>query len=1055
MSFRRANSSLQFALEERYQRPTPRPTWGTEDLIIQVLDCTQYARAPCSGVSSLPSHHEVPVLRLYGCNQEGQSVLFNVYNFQPYLWVEAPPGWNSSFLEPFRLLLNNIMAGQTRLTNTIVAVEEHQRESLLYYTATSSRRIFLKLICQMPGNVTKVRHVVESGLGCPHMWEGRHNFLTYESNVLFPLRFLVDCGIGGSNWVTAPAGSFRASAPRTSTCQIEVDVPYDKLQAHDAVGPWMKIAPYRLLSLDIECQGRKGFFPEADKDPVIQIAIHGSVMGDESVVCKKVFTLGTCSSIVGVQVHSFDDEKKLLIAFAEFLSLFDPDFLTGYNIMNFDFPYLIDRATALKIGNNFCIWSRILDERTTCREKQFSSKQQGNRVYKELVCDGRVVLDVFVCITRDYKLRSYSLNSVAQYFLGEQKEDVHHSIISDLQNGNEETRRRLAVYCLKDAVLPVRLIEKLMFIINNIEMARVSGVPIGWLLERGQQIKVFSQMLRKAQKKGLLFPAAERHVSSEEGVGFEGATGIEPERGYYGEPIATLDFASLCPSIMMAHNLCYSTLVRPSEVKNVPEELYTRTPSGDVFVKKSTFRGILPEILDEFLAARKKAKADMKNAKTPLEYAVLNGRQLALKVSANSVYGFTGAQVGKLPCLEISASVTAFGRSMILATKEYVERHYRKENSYEGDAKVIYGDTDSVMVNFGVCQGLSFTDFAKLDAAMKLGKDAADRVSKDLFTPPIKLEFEKVYFPYMLMNKKRYAGLLWTNPSKYDKLDVKGIEAVRRDNCPLVSNIVGTVLHRILIQRSVPGAVEYVKRTISDLLMNRLDISHLVISKTFSKSAEEYVGKQAHVALVDRMRKRDPATAPVIGDRVAYVLIKGSKGAKAWECSEDPIYVLENNIAIDSQHYLEHQLALPVQRLFEGIIDKPESLINGSHTRHISVTLPSKNAGGLMKFAKVNLQCMSCRTQMKKEDGDGAVCLLCKGNGKEAEVYLRTLEKRNHYENIFSRVWTQCQRCQGSLHQDVLCSSRDCPVFYMRKKVQSDLREEQDALERFGYVNDW
>jgi DNA polymerase delta subunit 1 len=93
------------------------------------------------------------------------------------------------------------------------------------------------------------------------------------------------------------------------------------------------------------------------------------------------------------------------------------------------------------------------------------------------------------------------------FYSGEQKEDVHYSTITQLQNQNEETRRRLAVYCLKDAYLPQRLLDKLMCIINYMEMARVTGVPFNYLLTRGQQIKVMSQLFRKAMEHDLLIPA--------------------------------------------------------------------------------------------------------------------------------------------------------------------------------------------------------------------------------------------------------------------------------------------------------------------------------------------------------------------------------------------------------------------------------------------------------------------------------------------------------------------------------------------------------------------
>jgi DNA polymerase delta subunit 1 len=127
-----------------------------------------------------------------------------------------------------------------------------------------------------------------------------------------------------------------------------------------------------------------------------------------------------------------------------------------------------------------------------------------------------------------------------------------------------------------------------------------------------------------------------------------------------------------------------------------------RPPAGEYFVKATVCKGLLPQILQELLAARKRAKTDLKAATDPFERAVLDGRQLALKVSANSVYGFTGATVGKMCCLPISGTVTAYGRTMIEHTVAVVQRHYTIANGYEADCHVVYGDTDSVMVNFKV-----------------------------------------------------------------------------------------------------------------------------------------------------------------------------------------------------------------------------------------------------------------------------------------------------------------------------------------------------------------
>merc|ERR1719412_3406539 len=425
---------------------------------------------------------------------------------------------------------------------------------------------------------------------------------------------------------------------------------------------------------------------------------------------------------------------------------------------------------------------------------------------------------------------------------------------------------------------------------------------------------------------------------------------------------------------MMAHNLCYTTLLQNGKSvsqHNLNDTDYIRTPSGNLFVKASVRKGLLPEILESLLSARKKAKADLKKETDPFKKKVLDGRQLALKISANSVYGFTGAQVGKLPCLEISQSVTAFGRMMIEQTKNEVEAMYTTENGYKHNAVVIYGDTDSVMVNFGA---------DTVADAMKLGQEAAEKVSEK-FIKPIKLEFEKVYFPYLLINKKRYAGLYYPRPDQYDKIDCKGIETVRRDNCPMVAKMMNTCLQKILVERNPNGAVDFVKQTISDLLCNRIDISQLVITKELTKTDDEYKAKQAHVELANKMKKRDAGNAPKLGDRVPYVIINAAKGTPAYQKAEDPIYVLENNIPIDAQHYLTNQLSKPLLRIFEPILgDRAESkLLKGEHTLTKSKMI--SKVGAMAMFAKKRASCIGCKVPLDSNASDPnqqtAVCRHC------------------------------------------------------------------------------
>jgi DNA polymerase delta subunit 1 len=839
------------------------------------------------------------------------------------------------------------------------------------------------------------------------------------------------------SWVEAPVSKYTMINERDkqSNCQIEARIHFRDLIAHPAEGEWAKMAPLRILSFDIECAGRQGIFPEANEDQVIQIANVVTRYGEEKPFVRNVFCLDTCALIVNTQIFEYEEEQKMLMGWRDFVEQVDPDIIIGYNISNFDFPYLLDRAKHLKVSK-FPYLTRMKNVLSQAMVTNFSSKQMGNRDTKNTNTNGRLQLDMLQLVQRDHQLRSYTLNAVCAHFLSEQKEDVHHTMITELFNGDANTRRRLAVYCLKDAYLPQRLMDKLTCLANYTEMARVTGVPFNYLLSRGQQVKFISQLFRKALQLQLVIPNLSSQASEEQ---YEGATVIEPTRGYYDVPIATLDFASLYPSIIQAHNLCYTTLLNKTAVEKLglkKDDDYIVTPNGDMFCTSKVRKGLLSQILEELLSARKRAKKELAIETDPFKKAVLNGRQLALKISANSVYGLTGATVGKLPCLAIASSTTSYGRQMIERTKEEVEKKYTIANGYDHDAQVIYGDTDSVMVKFGT---------AELAKAMELGREAADFVS-DKFIKPIKLEFEKVYFPYLLINKKRYAGLYWTNPDKYDKMDTKGIETVRRDNCRLVQTVIETSLRMLLIDRDVVGAQDFVKQTIADLLQNKVDMSNLVITKALAKN--DYAAKQAHVELAERMKKRDAGSAPALGDRVAYVIVKGAGGSKNYEKSEDPIYVLEHNIPIDTKYYLDNQLAKPLGRIFEPILGekKAAQLLTGEHTRSISVAAPTNS--GLMKFAKKTATCMGCKKPLvSAEEKDGAVCSNCRP--RFGELYVRTLSKVSELEVRFSRLWTQCQRCQGSMHNNVICSSRDCPIFYMRMKAKKDVEDAGKELVRF------
>lgn len=161
---------------------------------------------------------------------------------------------------------------------------------------------------------------------------------------------------------------------------------------------------------------------------------------------------------------------------------------------------------------------------------------------------------------------------------------------------------------------------------------------------------------------------------------------------------------------------------------------------------------------------------------------------------------------------------------------------------------------------------------------------------------------------------------------------------------------------------------------------------------------------------------------------------------------------MEHNIPIDTRYYLENQLSKPLMRIFEPILGAhasslctsfPLMSVSGEHTRVLQVA--TSNVGALMKFAVKTVQCLGCRTPLK--DQNAAVCPNCKS--KETDLYFEKLVRASEAEVEFSRLWTCCQRCQGSLAHDVLCSNQDCPIFFKRKRAQMDAEDTSRVIQRF------
>jgi DNA polymerase delta subunit 1 len=412
---------------------------------------------------------------------------------------------------------------------------------------------------------------------------------------------------------------------------------------------------------------------------------------------------------------------------------------------------------------------------------------------------------------------------------------------------------------------------------------------------------------------------------------------------------------------------------------------------------------------------------------------------------------------------------------MIECTKNFIESKYTQKNGFqvfagpnEDGVVVVYGDTDSVMV---------YTNSTDLKYLMWLGDHMAKHTTYHIYKtfnldqcppdPDIKLEkgaklppkgpveltFEKIYMPYLLVQKKRYAGIKWLNPNTPEPgVEVKGLESARRDNCMYLTRVITESLMAMMKRSDVEEAQNVVRNAVSDLLNGRIDVSELVITKSFSK--ENYKNPQAHMEVVRKMRERDYGSAPVLGDRVPYVMTRGLKGVKQFKCAEDPLYVIENELPIDYNWYLSNQLTKPIKRIFGAVMDNPVSLINGDHSK--TITKNESGTFGIMKYAIKYDKCIVCNVMIREDNecpNSRNVCNLCIKD--EQKIYSVLNRDRNALEKKHSELWTQCQRCQGDMHRPVLCSNKDCPIFFARTQAKKDLSKMDEKIRMFSGIDDW
>ncbi len=843
------------------------------------------------------------LVSIFGKTCDGKSVCLTT-EFKPYFYVKLPrqdsKSWATIWHDKICKLCPDFNIEFDIVNSKDVWGFQNNEEfsfmKLIFETLSERRSTSYKLKRNLPGEILRLK--------------------VFESNLDPVLRLMHLSGIQSTGWLDSGD-----NCEDNNIANVDIDkFCSDWKQLKPVDNP--ETAPFVVCSLDIECNSSTAKFPDANinGDCCFQIAVSLCIFGKDVPYDKTCFCYKkTDPDLEGCNILSYSSEREMLEAFSVYMKKMDIDIITGWNIFGFDLDYIITRAKKLRCSSNFFNMSKFREYTCNIKPKKLSSSALGDNELKLLPLPGRFVFDLFHEVKKGYKLDSYKLDNVSKLYLGDNKIDMPaKEMFARFIEEDPVKLREVAEYYIKDTLLPHRLLSKLCILINLLEMAKATWVPLSYLVERGQQIKVFSQLTKKAREMGYLVPT----IAWGEGMveGYEGATVLEAQKGAYYTPITALDFEALYPSIMMAHNLCYSTLIMDPKYENKENYPDLEIETFGKFKFVQNVPSLLPSILLELKQFRKQAKKDMANSTGSLQQ-MYNGKQLAYKVSMNSVYGFTGASKGMLPCVPIASSVTRKGRMMIDDTKKYVEENFP-------GAKVRYGDTDSVMVEFDV-------GGRKGEEAIKYSWELGERAASEcthLFKKPNNLELEKVYCPYFLYSKKRYAAKLWTQGKdgnmNMDYIDVKGLQLVRRDNTPHMREVCKELLDVVLESSDTGPPKSLAMQRAIELLEGEVPNEKLILSQQLSDSYKSE--NLSHVQVRNKMRERQPGSEPQSGDRVPYILIKThDPRAKAYEKAEDPKYVEENNLPIDYPYYFLNKFLNPVCDLIEPLFENAKEEIFG------------------------------------------------------------------------------------------------------------------------------
>lgn len=629
--------------------------------------------------------------------------------------------------------------------------------------------------------------------------------------------------------------------------------------------------------------------------------------------------------------------------------LVDPDVLVGHNFLGFDLDVLLHRMKDLNIDH----WSRLGRLRRNVFPKlQAGVGGMGETTYAErMVVSGRLICDTYLNAKDLIKSKNYALTTLTKNVLKMDRAEVNFETIPQFYT-NTQDLLWLTQHTENDSYLAMKLVFHMMVLPLTKQLTNLAGNLWSRTLTGGRAERNEFLLLHEFTRHGYVVPDKNTNMPTIQKVdhtksknkkskdrqagvapkqntqvnmgdfaenededdapevkkagrrkpAYSGGLVLEPKKGFYDKFVVMLDFNSLYPSIIQEYNICFTTVDRKTSANGDLDELPELPDS-------SLEQGILPRLLATLVQRRRQVKSLMKNHDSKSsEYAQLNIRQQALKLTANSMYGCLGFTHSRFYAKPLAMLITSRGREILQDTVDLAEQTLGLE--------VIYGDTDSIMI---------YTATDNLAEVKAMGQKLKVAVNKKYKL--LEIEMDGVFRRMLLLKKKKYAALTVTegdNGVLTLTRETKGLDLVRRDWCELSHDVSNYVLNQILSDLDREDVLQNIHSHLTDIGTairdNQVPLEKFIINKSLTKAPEDYndAKAQPHVQVALRMKAKGISAR--IGDTIPYIICKDEDPQKAVAARAyhiDEVKKEDSGLVVDTDYYLSHQLHPPISRLVQ------------------------------------------------------------------------------------------------------------------------------------------